>query len=185
MVDRGNRPRSPRSRRAALLLVAAAALLLVCLSGGSLPQTAPSPGPPPGSGSASGGASAADRQHRLRHMVHEETDSDEDALFNAHADASAKSHGLPLRERFRRLLHGGMREEYYGYGPSLPRVAVVIMGEPSTVVGAVESVLRHTDRNRLLVVVAVMDGHGGDGEEDGGTIWTSWMSWTVLSTSVF
>ena len=168
MVDRGNRPRSRRSRRAALLLVAAAALLLVCLSGGSLPQTAPSPGPPPGSGSASGGASAADRQHRLRHMVHEETDSDEDALFNAHADASAKSHGLPLRERFRRLLHGGMREEYYGYGPSLPRVAVVIMGEPSTVVGAVESVLRHTDRNRLLVVVAVMDGHGGDGEEDGG-----------------
>jgi hypothetical protein len=55
------------------------------------------------------------------------------------------------------------RVDVMGYGPTHPRVAVVIVGEDmEDLISSVKSVYANTDINRLFVVVAVLDGHAED-----------------------
>eukprot|EP00978_Attheya_sp_CCMP212_P039939 scaffold212741_cov48-Attheya_sp.AAC.2 len=72
--------------------------------------------------------------------------------------------GAALRKQMTAVLR---RVDIFGYGPSHPRVAVVIVGSPEStnhILSAVDSVFRNTDRNRLLVVCVVMDGMEEDAE---------------------
>jgi hypothetical protein len=55
------------------------------------------------------------------------------------------------------------RVDLFGYGPTKPRVAVVIVGQSKDdLVLSLESVFLNTDMNRIFVVVVVVDGHGED-----------------------
>jgi hypothetical protein len=55
------------------------------------------------------------------------------------------------------------RVDVMGYGPTHPRVAVVIVGEDKDdLVTTVKSVFSSTDINRIFVVCAVLDGHDED-----------------------
>lgn len=55
------------------------------------------------------------------------------------------------------------RVDVMGYGPTHPRLAVVIVGdEKDQLVSSVESVYSHTDINRIFVICAVLDGHSED-----------------------
>jgi hypothetical protein len=55
------------------------------------------------------------------------------------------------------------RVDVMGYGPTHPRVAVVIVGEDKEdLVTTVKSVYSSTDMNRIFVVCAVLDGHDED-----------------------
>jgi len=64
--------------------------------------------------------------------------------------------GSKLRGQVKSLIQ---RWESTGYGPSKPRVAIVIVGNVADhVVQSVESVYKHTDRNRILCIVTVLDG---------------------------
>jgi hypothetical protein len=50
-----------------------------------------------------------------------------------------------------------------GYGPTHPRVAVIIVGnDKDNLVSTLESVFSHTDMNRIFVVCVVVDGHEED-----------------------
>lgn len=70
--------------------------------------------------------------------------------------AAASSVGL----RFRDVLD---RADIMGYGPTHPRVAVVIVGNNrDNLVSSVESVFSHTDMNRIFMVVVVVDGRKPD-----------------------
>jgi glycoprotein-N-acetylgalactosamine 3-beta-galactosyltransferase len=61
-----------------------------------------------------------------------------------------------LRLSFRNALD---RVDIMGYGPTHPRVAVVVTGDvPEDLVSTVESVFAHTDMNRIFSVVVVVDG---------------------------
>ena len=62
--------------------------------------------------------------------------------------------------RFRDVLD---RADIMGYGPTHPRVAVIIVGNnKDNLVSSVESVFGHTDMNRIFMVVVVVDGHKPD-----------------------
>ena len=51
------------------------------------------------------------------------------------------------------------RVDIMGYGPTHPRVAVVVVGEEKeSIVSTVESVFSHTDLNRVFLVCVVVDG---------------------------
>jgi hypothetical protein len=55
------------------------------------------------------------------------------------------------------------RVDVMGYGPTHPRVVVVVVGEePEYVRTSVESVFRNTDMNRIFLICAVLDGHKED-----------------------
>mmetsp|Transcript_3485 Transcript_3485/g.7914 ORF Transcript_3485/g.7914 Transcript_3485/m.7914 type:complete len:884 (-) Transcript_3485:35-2686(-) len=55
------------------------------------------------------------------------------------------------------------RVDIMGYGPTHPRVAVVIVGDTrESLLQSVESVYRTTDMNRLFLICAVLDGHDDD-----------------------
>jgi hypothetical protein len=55
------------------------------------------------------------------------------------------------------------RVDIMGYGPTHPRVAVVIYGEDKTsLVSTVENVFSNTDLNRLFLICVVVDGHDED-----------------------
>jgi hypothetical protein len=55
------------------------------------------------------------------------------------------------------------RVDVMGYGPTHPRVAVVIVGEEKDLlISSVESVVSNTDLNRIFVICAVVDGHEED-----------------------
>lgn len=55
------------------------------------------------------------------------------------------------------------RVDIMGYGPTHPRVAVVVVGDNrESLLQSVESVYRNTDMNRLFLICAVMDGHESD-----------------------
>jgi nitrate reductase NapAB chaperone NapD len=57
------------------------------------------------------------------------------------------------------------RVDVMGYGPTHPRVAVVVVGEDSDqVISSVESVFSNTDLNRIFVICAVFDGQDEDPE---------------------
>jgi hypothetical protein len=74
----------------------------------------------------------------------------------------AKEKASKIQSRLKRLLKAELHD-IVGYGPHLPRVAVVIVGtRPEAVAQSVESVFRFTDRNRILSVVAVLDGVAKD-----------------------
>jgi len=61
-----------------------------------------------------------------------------------------------MKERVQTLLS---RKDLAGYGPRFPRLVVLVTGENvESMREAVESVFEHTDRNRILTVVAVVDG---------------------------
>lgn len=84
------------------------------------------------------------------------------ALFSASAPHIAtdgdKKRALSLQ--FRNVLD---RVDIMGYGPTHPRVAVVITGKDLTdIQTTVESVLDHTDRNRIFIIAVVVDGKAED-----------------------
>ena len=55
------------------------------------------------------------------------------------------------------------RVDIMGYGPTHPRVAVVVVGEEKEyLISSVESVFRNTDLNRIFLICAVLDGHDKD-----------------------
>jgi hypothetical protein len=55
------------------------------------------------------------------------------------------------------------RVDIMGYGPTHPRLAVVIYGEDKTsLVSTVESVFSNTDLNRLFLICVIVDGHDED-----------------------
>mmetsp|Transcript_19576 Transcript_19576/g.30163 ORF Transcript_19576/g.30163 Transcript_19576/m.30163 type:complete len:932 (+) Transcript_19576:234-3029(+) len=55
------------------------------------------------------------------------------------------------------------RVDIMGYGPTHPRVAVVVIGdEKDYVVSSVESVFRNTDLNRIFLICTVLDGVAED-----------------------
>jgi hypothetical protein len=55
------------------------------------------------------------------------------------------------------------RVDVMGYGPTHPRVAVVIVGEEKEdIIATTESVYSNTDLNRIFVICAVLDGHHED-----------------------
>lgn len=55
------------------------------------------------------------------------------------------------------------RVDIMGYGPTHPRVGVVVTGsDREAIIGSVESVVRNTDLNRLFLICVVMDGHAED-----------------------
>lgn len=55
------------------------------------------------------------------------------------------------------------RVDVVGYGPTHPRIAVVVVGEDADLIQAtVESLYSNTDLNRIFVVCAVLDGHAQD-----------------------
>jgi hypothetical protein len=55
------------------------------------------------------------------------------------------------------------RVDVMGYGPTHPRLAVVVVGEEKDhLISSVESVFSHTDINRIFVICAVLDGHPED-----------------------
>jgi hypothetical protein len=55
------------------------------------------------------------------------------------------------------------RVDIMGYGPTHPRVAVVLVGDTrESILTSVESVYRNTDLNRLFLICAVLDGHEDD-----------------------
>jgi len=55
------------------------------------------------------------------------------------------------------------RVDIVGYGPTHPRVAVVVSGfDKEGLVASVESVFRTTDLNRIFVVTVIVDGHDVD-----------------------
>jgi hypothetical protein len=55
------------------------------------------------------------------------------------------------------------RVDVMGYGPTHPRIAVVIIGEDKEdLVTTIKSVYSSTDMNRIFVVCAVLDGHDED-----------------------
>lgn len=57
------------------------------------------------------------------------------------------------------------RVDVMGYGPTHPRVAVVIVGDnKEDLINSVKSVYSSTDINRLFVVCVVLDGHEEDPE---------------------
>ncbi|KAG7351183.1 hypothetical protein IV203_010543 [Nitzschia inconspicua] len=57
------------------------------------------------------------------------------------------------------------RVDVMGYGPTHPRVAVVIVGEDKEdLIASIKSVYANTDINRIFVVCAVLDGHQEDPE---------------------
>lgn len=61
-----------------------------------------------------------------------------------------------VKERMNRLLTSS---DLTGYGPRYPRLVVLVTGENAQALrSAVENVFQHTDRNRILTVVAVLDG---------------------------
>jgi len=62
--------------------------------------------------------------------------------------------------QFRKYLD---RVDILGYGPTHPRVAVVVVGEDrDDILASIESVFRNTDLNRLFLICAVMDGVKSD-----------------------
>ncbi|KAL3920475.1 MAG: hypothetical protein SGILL_003245 [Bacillariaceae sp.] len=55
------------------------------------------------------------------------------------------------------------RVDVMGYGPTHPRVAIVIVGEEKEdIIDSIKSVLECTDLNRIFVIVAVLDAHDED-----------------------
>lgn len=57
------------------------------------------------------------------------------------------------------------RVDVMGYGPTHPRLAVVVVGEDrDQLISSVESVFSHADINRIFVICAVLDGSSEDPE---------------------
>jgi hypothetical protein len=55
------------------------------------------------------------------------------------------------------------RVDVMGYGPTHPRLAIVIVGDDKDqLISSVESLFSHTDINRIFVICAVLDGHSDD-----------------------
>ena len=72
------------------------------------------------------------------------------------SSSSGGSHKLNLRSMLDRV-------DIMGYGPTHPRLAIVIVGEDKEyVLQSVESVFRNTDLNRVFLICVVMDGHDSD-----------------------
>jgi len=79
----------------------------------------------------------------------------------------AKEEASIIRSRMKKLLRAELHD-IVGYGPHLPRIAVVIVGTSAEAVAhSVESVFSSTDRNRILTVVAVLDGVAKDSTIEG------------------
>ena len=78
--------------------------------------------------------------------------------FDVHPDHKLRSAGLQVRNVLDRV-------DVMGYGPTHPRVAVVVTGEDkANIQSTVESIYSNTDLNRLFVVCVVLDGHAEDAE---------------------
>lgn len=76
------------------------------------------------------------------------------ALFSASAPHIEHNSGRQLGVQFRNVLD---RVDIMGYGPTHPRLAVVIAGDDKEhLVTSVESVFANTDMNRIFVVVVVV-----------------------------
>lgn len=81
------------------------------------------------------------------------------ALFASSAPHIGDDHRA-LSLQFRNVLD---RVDVMGYGPTHPRVAVILVGqELSELQTSVESVLQHTDRNRIFIIAVVVDGKPED-----------------------
>ena len=90
------------------------------------------------------------------HVLEEATSQHE--IASPHRAISASNEGIGLK--FRDVLD---RADIMGYGPTHPRVAVVIVGDnKDNLVSSVESVFGHTDMNRIFMVIVVVDGHRED-----------------------
>lgn len=83
------------------------------------------------------------------------------ALYGASAHSSVDVAGETTRMmKLRNVLD---RVDIMGYGPTHPRVAVVIVGDTrASLLQSVESVYKTTDMNRLFLICAVLDGHAND-----------------------
>jgi hypothetical protein len=89
------------------------------------------------------------------------------ALFAASARHIATSDELnpssqhrQLGLQFRNILD---RVDVMGYGPTHPRVAFALVGsDMSELETSVESILAHTDRNRIFIITVVVEGHAQD-----------------------
>jgi hypothetical protein len=80
----------------------------------------------------------------------------QDLNNNVNSATVASSNNFNLRNMLDRV-------DIMGYGPTHPRVAVVIYGEEKTsLVSTVESVFSNTDLNRLFLICVVVDGHEQD-----------------------
>lgn len=78
------------------------------------------------------------------------------ALFGASAPQTEVKDHMNLRSALDRV-------DIMGYGPTHPRVAVVVTGsDRQAIIGSVESVISNTDLNRLFLICVVMDGHAKD-----------------------
>jgi hypothetical protein len=78
------------------------------------------------------------------------------ALSNTRGGGGGGGLGLNVRNVLDRV-------DIMGYGPTHPRVAVVIVGsDKDNLVSTLESVFSHTDMNRIFVVCVVVDGHEED-----------------------
>ena len=101
------------------------------------------------------------------------------ALFGASAPGQAQQPSKQLQQRLNGGDHSSPavalsntrlnlrnvldRVDVMGYGPTHPRVAVVIVGEEKDqLLSSVESVVANTDLNRIFVICAVLDGHEED-----------------------
>jgi hypothetical protein len=80
------------------------------------------------------------------------TSSSVAAVYSPAAAAAAMTNRLNLRHILDRV-------DVMGYGPTHPRVAVVVIGEEKEyLVSSVESVFRNTDLNRIFLICAVLEG---------------------------
>jgi hypothetical protein len=89
------------------------------------------------------------------------------ALYGASAPPVDHSHNLPAvvkeQSKLTNLRNVLDRVDIMGYGPTHPRVAVVLVGDDrEAIVRSVESVIKNTDLNRLFLICVIMDGHSED-----------------------
>eukprot|EP00980_Cylindrotheca_fusiformis_P005589 scaffold1184_cov132-Cylindrotheca_fusiformis.AAC.10 len=84
------------------------------------------------------------------------------ALYGASAP-QVDSEGANNGSRMMKLRSVLDRVDIMGYGPTHPRVAVVLVGDTrESIIASVESVYKTTDLNRIFLICAVLDGHEED-----------------------
>lgn len=79
------------------------------------------------------------------------------------SSSAAAAVGSSSNEEFLAVKNILDRVDILGYGPTHPRVAVVIVGDDrDNLVSTLESVFHFTDMNRIFIVCVVVDGHEED-----------------------